>query len=69
MSTFIDNTVHWMTSNGVSKTYEAGLVGQNLTALHDEIIYQHQTYARCDWAICSYIFTLHRDEYNLVHYE
>ena len=69
MSIFIDNIVHWMTSNGVSKTYEAGLVGQNLTALHHEIIYQHQTLARCDWALGSYIFTLYRDEYDLIRNE
>ena len=69
MSTFIDNTVHWMTHNGVSKTYEAGLVGQHLTALHDEIIYQHQALFRCDWALGAYIFELHRDEYDLIRNE
>ena len=59
-----------MTSNGVSKTYESGVVGEKLTALYNEIIEQHQTVARCDWVICSYIFTLHRDEeYNLIRYE
>ena len=55
-----------MTHNGVSKTYEAGLVGQQLTALHDEIIYQHQALFRCDWALGAYIFELHRDEYDLI---
>ena len=34
MSTFIDSTVHLMTSNGVSKTYESGVVGEKLAALH-----------------------------------
>ena len=72
MSTFIDNTVHWMTSNGLSKTYEAGLVGENLTALYGEIIEQHQTVSRCDFALMDYIstlsgqFTLTRDEKNVV---
>ena len=69
MSTFIDNTVHWMTHNGVSKTYEAGLVGQHLTALLDEIIYQHQTVARCDWSLGDYIWTLLNDQFSLVKYE
>ena len=55
-----------MTHNGVSKTYEAGLFGEDLTALYGEIIEQHQTVARCDWALGAYIFELHRDEYDLI---
>ena len=66
MSTFIDNTVHLMTSNGVSKTYESGLVGEKLTALYGEIIEQHQTVARCDWAIGDYIWTVLNGEFNLI---